>query len=137
MNTITIHGVDYPELEAVLASGVDHGGNTTKPFVEAERGWPLRCCLDDSEPGDEIAIIAWRPFPWKGTYAETGPVVVHAQPCGGPATGDLPTALDERSMTLRPYGHDQRIAYRARRPRPSRQGPHHPDRTLGPPSSDR
>lgn len=111
MSTITISGLDYTEFEAVLASGIDHGGNPIESFIEADRGWPLRCCLADSEAGDEIAIIAWSPFSWKGAYAETGPVVVHAQPCGGPTSSDLPTDLDQRSMTLRPYGHDQRIAY--------------------------
>lgn len=111
MTDIAITGLDQTDFEAVLAAGIDHGGNPIEPFVDADRGWPLRCCLTDSEPGDEIAIVAWSPFPWKGAYAETGPVVVHAHPCGGPKTPELPAALDERSMTLRPYGPDRRIAY--------------------------
>ncbi len=105
-------GIDPTELRAALDRGVDHGGNPIEPFVDDDGGWPLRCCLADSAPGDEIAIIAWSPFPWTGAYAERGPIVVHAGECAGShPTAELPTGFAERAMTLRPYGHDQRIAY--------------------------
>ena len=105
-------GIDTTELQRVLASGVDHGGNPIEPFIDENGGWPLRCCLQPSEPGDRIAIIAWSPFPWSGAYAEVGPIVVHADDCpGSEATPELPTELAGRPMTLRPYGPDQRIAY--------------------------
>lgn len=109
---VSFVGVDHQQYLEVLDRGVDHGGNPIEPFVDAEGGWPLRCCLADSAPGDRIAIIAWSPFPWRGAYAETGPIVVHAEPCEGVAPLDhLPTEFDSRPMTLRPYTHDHRIHY--------------------------
>ena len=105
-------GIDRDELASALAAGVDHGGNPIEPFVDVEGGWPLRCCLRDADPGDEIAIIAWSPFPWSGPYAEVGPVVVHTSGCPGPdAAGTLPNDMAARPMVLRPYGPDRQIAY--------------------------
>lgn len=111
MTSLRFAGVDTDRLTLALASGIDHSGNTIEPFVDPDGGWPLRCCLADSAPGEEIAIIAWSPFPWKGAYAETGPVVVHTAPCSGPTDTALSHDLDVRPMVLRPYGFDQRIAY--------------------------
>ena len=110
---IVFRGVDPEELARVLTSGVDHGGNVVEPFTDADGGWPLRCCLQRSQPGDEIAIIAWSPFDWHGPYRETGPVVVHTRDCAGIADpiAELPHELDATPMTLRPYGPDHRIAY--------------------------
>lgn len=110
--TAIFSGIDVAELARVLASGTDHGGNPIEPFVDADGGWPLRCCLADSKPGDRIAIIAWAPMPWSGPYAEVGPVVAHADGCAGRTPTDrLPAEMDGRNMVLRPYGHDRRIAY--------------------------
>ncbi len=111
MSTPQISGIDMVELERALTAGHDHAGNPIEPFVDDAGGWPLRCCLSDSAPGAEIAIIAWSPFPWKGPYAETGPVVVHSAGCPSPAPDELPASFDARPMVLRPYGRNQRIAY--------------------------
>jgi hypothetical protein len=105
-------GTDPAELRRVLADGTDHDGNPVEPFTDDDGGWPLRCCLTDSQPGDRIAIIAWSPMPWSGAYAETGPIVVHTDGCDTPGpTPRLPADLDARAMVLRPYGPDRRIAY--------------------------
>lgn len=104
-------GIDPRLLRQCLAAGIDPAGNPIEPF-EAERGWPLRCCLSDAVPGERIAILAWSPFPWEGPYAETGPIVVHADGCPRRAgRTDLPAEFEERAMVLRPYGPDRRIAY--------------------------
>jgi hypothetical protein len=111
-DSINYSGIDPDDLRNVLAHGVDHGGNAIEPFVDHEGGWPLRCCLNESAPGDRVAIIAWSPFDWDGPYREVGPVVAHVDGCDGKAeTEMLPTALDESPMVLRPYSHDHRIAY--------------------------
>ncbi|MEM9133158.1 MAG: DUF1203 domain-containing protein [Actinomycetota bacterium] len=112
MTTIEITGIDGNELTRVLDDGVDHGGNVIEPFIDPDGRWPLRCCLRDSRAGDTIAVIAWSPFPWRGAYAEVGPIVVHAGRCPGTPGGEgLSEAHDRRPMTLRPYGFDRRIAY--------------------------
>lgn len=112
MHTPHYDGIDLDQLAAALDDGHDHGGNPIVSFVDEEGGWPLRCCLANAAPGDEIAIIAWSPFPWTGAYAETGPIVVHTRGCPGPTQpGQLPAAFDSRPMTIRPYGPDRMIAY--------------------------
>ncbi|MEM7324564.1 MAG: DUF1203 domain-containing protein [Actinomycetota bacterium] len=111
-NTISYIGINNRGLDASLEAGVDHGGSPIEPFIDDNGGWPLRCCLADSKPGDEIAIIAWSPFPWNGPYREVGPVVVHTTGCPGRTdTSALPADLDAAPMVLRPYNHDRRIAY--------------------------
>ena len=109
---ITFSGIDMVDLRQHLAAGVDPGGNPIESFVDRDGSWSLRCCLGDSGPDDEIAIISWSPFPWDGPYREAGPIVVHTSAChGAEPTGRLPAAIDARPMQLRPYGHDRRIAY--------------------------
>ena len=104
-------GLDPDELQRCLAAGVDPCGNPIEPFV-TDGWWSLRCCLSDARPGERIAIISWSPFPWDGPYREAGPVVVHADFCGGvDPLPELPAEIDQRAMVLRPYGRDRRIAY--------------------------
>ena len=107
--TYEITGLDPEDLAALLDSGVDHAGVPVEPFEDTEGGWPLRCCLTDSEIGDRLAIIAFSPFPWASAYRETGPVVVHVDGCHGPTDGSLPPQFAERRQLLRAYGvHDGR-----------------------------
>ena len=108
---IEICGADPARLADLRRTGVDHGGNAVEPFVDRDGGWPLRCCLTDSLPGDVLAIVAWGPFEWRGPYAETGPIVVHADPCGGVAGDGVPPQFLTRRQLVRPYGTDRRIAY--------------------------
>lgn len=112
MQNVMFQGIDAAEYARVLAAGRDHGGNQIEPFVDDGGGWPLRCCLADSRPGDRLAIIAWSPFPWRGAYTETGPIVVHATGCAGvDPSPTLPTRFEDRELTLRPYTPEHRIAY--------------------------
>lgn len=98
-------GINGHDLDRLRAEGTDHGGNPVEPFIDAEGGWPLRCCLADSRPDDRLAIVAWSPFPWLGAYRETGPVVVHADRCRG-ATGGFPVQFESRDQVVRAFGSD-------------------------------
>lgn len=112
MHSITFSGIDPSELREVLATGHDCNGVAIEPFVDTDGGWPLRCCLTDSMPGDELAIIAWSPYAWNGPCRETGPIVVHTGTCEGTwQQPSLPAELDVRTMTLRPYAADHSILY--------------------------
>jgi Protein of unknown function (DUF1203) len=108
---VRVSGSDPDRLAELRERGVDHGGNLVEPFVDQDGGWPLRCCLTDSKPGDELAIVAWAPFDWRGPYAEVGPIVIHAGPCSGVTTDGVPPQFLERRQLVRPYGYDHRIAY--------------------------
>jgi len=110
LTTFDIIGTDEAALAALRASGADHGGNAVEPFYDGEGGWPLRCCLTDSQAGDELAIVAWSPFPWAGPYAEVGPIAIHARSCAGVRSGDVPEQFLSRRQLVRPYA-TGRIAY--------------------------
>ena len=103
--TTTFSGLNPDELAQVLAHGIDHAGNPVTPFVDNDGGWPLRCCLTDSAPGEQLAIIAFSNFPWTSAYRTTGPVVVHAEPCAG-SSGDYPVQFEARDQVVRAYGRD-------------------------------
>ncbi len=106
-----ITGLDPHTLAELLAAGVDHAGVPVEPFEDTDGGWPLRCCLTDSQLGDRLAIVAFSPFPWVSAYAETGPVVVHVDGCPGPHRGGVPQQFETRRQILRAYGHQHRQVY--------------------------
>ena len=108
---LDIHGAEASRLATLRSSGVDHGGNPVESFLDEAEGWPLRCCLRDSRPGERLAIVAWSPFPWQGVYAEVGPIVIHRDDCGGRQELGVPLQFLSRRQIVRPYGHDHRIAY--------------------------
>jgi hypothetical protein len=97
-------------LDRVRAAGVDDLGNELVTTISTDGGEPLRCCLRDAAPGERIALLAHRPFPWDGPYAEVGPVFVHADACGGYAAVDAyPEGFRPRQQVFRAYGHDRTI----------------------------
>jgi transposase len=106
-----ITGLDPDQLTQVRHDLVDHGGNPVEPFVDESGGWPLRCCLRDSQVGDRLAIVAWNPFPWTGPYAETGPIVIHVDDCDTSVQRAVPEQFHDRRQLVRPYSLDHRIAY--------------------------
>ncbi len=57
-------------------------------------GAPLRCCLRDSRPGEEVALVSATPPGPQGAYVESGPVFVHARDCGGPRGEGYPEVVE-------------------------------------------
>jgi Protein of unknown function (DUF1203) len=108
---LEISGADPVALAVLRSSGIDHGQNRVEPFLDDSGSWPLRCCLQDSRPGELLAIVAWSPYPWRGAYAEVGPIVIHAKECDGPLGRGVPPQFLARRQLVRPYGKDRRIAY--------------------------
>ena len=98
------------DLDRIRAAGVDDLGNPLMPFVEAAGGSPLRCCLRESRPSERVVLIAYRPFPWSGPYAESGPVFIHAERCEGYSEPSrYPEGFARRRQLLRACDHDHRI----------------------------
>ena len=108
---IQVVGTDPTRLASLRRSGVDLWGNLIEPFVDDEGGWPLRCCLRDSTPGDRLAIVAWCPVPWSGPFVEVGPIVIHHDGCEAAVLDAVPEQFLGRRQLLRPYAPDHRIAY--------------------------
>jgi hypothetical protein len=111
MTTYQIHAIPPAELAGIRAAGRDVAGNEFRPRVDHTGDSPLRCCLRPSRPGEEIALIAYRPAGTGGAYAEIGPVFVHAEPCEGyPVDGGWPPEFRDRQQVLRAYDARGRIA---------------------------
>lgn len=62
---------------------MDEAGNKLSVRVDAAGGNPLRCCLRESRPGEEVLLMAYTPPGTSGPYVERGPVFIHAEPCPG------------------------------------------------------
>ncbi|RKE20879.1 DUF1203 domain-containing protein [Streptomyces sp. TLI_171] len=94
----------------------DDAGRAPAPFTAEDGDQPLRCCLTRAAPGDRIALLSYAPLRrWAaetgcdpGAYMETGPVFVHAEPCGG-FGGGWPEGFHGGQRVLRAYGADGRI----------------------------
>ena len=77
--------------------------------VDHEGGAPLRCCLRDSRPGERLVLALVTPPGPQGAYAESGPVFLHAEPCGGPDQPGYPEEFRRRTQVFRAYSDDGRI----------------------------
>jgi Protein of unknown function (DUF1203) len=98
------------DLDRIRAAGADDFGNPLNPIVDETGGSPLRCCLRDARPGERITLIAYRPFPWLGPYAEVGPVFVHADACDGYREAHrYPEGFAHRRQLLRAYDRNRQI----------------------------
>jgi len=102
-----VHAIPSTTLAEVRLAGHDRFGNDLIPLVDPAGGSPLRCCLRRSRPGEELCLIAYRPFTRPGPYAEAGPVFVHAGACTGYLENDAYPAgyRDWPTMVFRPYRH--------------------------------
>lgn len=99
------------EREKIRAAGMDEAGNRLVPQADAEVDNPLRCCLRETRPGEQVLLIAYTPPGTSGPYAERGPLFIHPGPCGGyPAPHHYPPELRHRQQVVPAYDHHGRIA---------------------------
>jgi hypothetical protein len=92
------------DLDRIRAVGIDDFGNDLVVSVNQDAGGtPLRCCLREAGVGEQVALLAWRPAPQPGAYAEVGPVFVHAQSCPGWSSPGYPEGFRHRQQLLRAY----------------------------------
>jgi hypothetical protein len=96
-------GIPAAALHAIRVAGADAYEHPIAARA-AGGGEPIRCCLRLAQPGESIAMIAFRPAVMGGPYAEIGPVFIHAEACaGGVAQPDFPADFVDRRAVLRPY----------------------------------
>jgi len=95
------------QIHALPAEALDRARRTVDPTrIVAGGGEPVRCCLRDAEPGDELLLFNYEPpIPGTGSpYRETGAVYAHAEPCAGPPDpGAYPPDWRGRPQVLRAY----------------------------------
>jgi len=98
-----IHAIPEEVLDRVRASGVDASGNPIERLT-ATGGEPLRCCLRDAEPGEQVVLFGYEPPIPASPYREIGPVFAHAEQCEGPIDVDIyPSVWLGRPQVLRAY----------------------------------
>jgi Protein of unknown function (DUF1203) len=98
-----ISAVPTEQLSRVYAGRTDASGN---PVVEliATGGEPLRCCLRDALPDEDLLLFGYEPPLPISPYREVGAIFTHAIPCGGPAaTTAYPSGWRGRPQVLRAY----------------------------------
>jgi hypothetical protein len=97
-----IHALPADILNGARTSDVDRSGNRVERIV-ASGGEPLRCCLRNAEPDQELILFGYEPPIPTSPYREVGPVFAHAHPCQGPATDAYPPDWYGRPQVLRAY----------------------------------
>lgn len=101
--TFRIHALPTEVLESVRATGLDAGGNRVER-VTARGGEPLRCCLRNAVPGEDLLLFGYEPPLPPSPYREVGAVFAHAEPCAGPDdVAGYPPDWRGRPQVLRAY----------------------------------
>ncbi|MGY9045890.1 MAG: DUF1203 domain-containing protein [Rhodobacterales bacterium] len=101
------------EARAYQAGGEDACGQVPECRLSDEAGNPCRHCLRHVPAGEEMLVLAYRPFGALQPYAETGPVFLCAKPCGAySGAGDVPEVLSTSpDYLIKGYSADERIVY--------------------------
>jgi hypothetical protein len=102
MTSFQIHALPA----AVVASARTTASTTSTPtaVVVADGGEPVRCCLRDAAPGDELLLFNYEPLLPASPYREVGAVYVHAHDCSSaPSTDAYPADWRGRPQVLRAY----------------------------------
>jgi hypothetical protein len=103
MATFEIHALPADVLANVRARGVGAAGIPAERVV-ATGGEPIRCCLRDAAPGEELLLFGYEPALPTSPYREVGPVYAHASACADTAAPDrYPPDWYGRPQVLRAY----------------------------------
>ena len=113
MNEILFRAIKTIEARQFQAGGTDAYGLAPERRVSDGDGVPCRHCLQDVAVGEDYLILAYRPFPAPQSYAETGPIFLHAKACERAVEqNETPAMLKRREAHLiKGYGPDDRIVY--------------------------
>ncbi|NOD94388.1 DUF1203 domain-containing protein [Ruegeria sp. HKCCD4884] len=100
------------EVRALQAGAPDAYGATPERTVSTGTGNPCRHCLQNIPEGEEMLILAHRPFLETHPYAETGPIFLCAAPCERYEGEEMPEILTTSpDYLIKGYGADDRIVY--------------------------
>ena len=106
-----VEALDQARLRTMLTAGADARGNPPEYHEVTEAGGtPLRCCLQEAEVGERVALLGWPLDLPDGPYAEVGPVFVHADGCAGyPEPERYPAGFVDQAQVQRAYDPQGRI----------------------------
>ncbi|MCB1051735.1 MAG: DUF1203 domain-containing protein [Acidobacteria bacterium] len=78
---LAVRGIPTNEAQTLWQGGSDAYGLSPIQEVAKGQGNPCRHCLQLIPEGQPKWILAYRPFPEKQAYAETGPIFLHPTSC--------------------------------------------------------
>lgn len=112
MNDLCFGHLPGAQVRAWRDGGPDAYGNLPERLISTGAGCPCRHCLDFVPAGQEMLVLACRPFDHLQPYAETGPIFLCADDCAGWSGDGVPPVLRESpDYLLKGYSQDQRIVY--------------------------
>ncbi len=111
--TIRLVALPTERVRDLQAGAPDDYGLAPERRISDGDGTPCRHCLRHIAAGEAYLVLAYRPFPAAQPYAETGPIFLHAAPCGQADESEAlpPIADGTPDYIVRGYGADDRIVY--------------------------
>lgn len=114
-HVVNFISLDTKIVRSLQNGGLDANGQAPEITVSDGAGNPCRHCLENIDEGEEILILAYRPFAAVQPYAELGPIFLHAKECAAymrSTDEEKPTVLKTSSdYLLRGYDENERIVY--------------------------
>ncbi len=100
-------------VRALQAGGRDANKMMPEKVISQGGGMPCRHCLSYIEAGEEMLILAYRPFETIQPYAEQGPIFLHGRQCDRHENTAVPPQmfLEWEQLLIRGYTSDERIKY--------------------------
>lgn len=104
---IKVEGIPSEYVEQIRAGAPDANGQSAQIQIAEGQGNPCRHCLQLIKPGEELLVLAYRPFSEPQPYAEVGPIFLHKRACERYSGSTLP-AWFTRFQPAIYRGYDQR-----------------------------
>ena len=112
MNSFVVRGLATDRVERLRLGGPDAHGQPALVRTAQGRGNPCRHCLQPIAEGDEMLVLAHRPFDTAQPYAEVGPIFLHRHACSRYEAPALPAwFVHLQPALIRGYGRDDWIRY--------------------------
>ena len=113
MTNIQITPIPTETARALRQGGPDANGLPAERAISNGTGNPCRHCLTFIPEGEEMLILAHRPFDALQPYAESGPIFLCAHDCEPWTDPGLPPVLrdGDEPRLVKGYSHDDRIVY--------------------------
>lgn len=96
-------------VRALQRGGPDANGQPPELCAASSGGYQCRHCLRYVPEGNDMLLVAYRPFPALDPYAETGPICLCAEECDRYEGPEIFAARPD--YLIKGYGADDRIVY--------------------------
>lgn len=109
---ITFTALPTDQVRTLQSGGPDAYGAVPERAISDGGGNPCRHCLRDIPKGEEMLVLAYRPFQGTHPYAETGPLFLCSEACENGSDAKVPEILTTSpDYLIKGYGADDRIVY--------------------------